>query len=422
MDLKTGLHEGRRPDVRDAAEQAARRPRRDRPRYRLDRRAARPGTPTRRSRSAPGRSCSTPSPPASRASSSAIRTYWMGDGRPYVDELVIISIPDATARANALLAGRGRRRRELRLPAGEEAAGRRARRSSSTRRRSGRSRSSRGSTRSRSRTCSVRQAMKLAIDRQALVDTVFFGFGVVGNDQFGKNGPPRVLQRRPAAAGVRPRRGEVAARRGRLPRRHRGDPRAGTRLRLPGPRGRRRHGGAALPAAGEGGRHQLQDQPDVEHRPVEHPRATRSPRRGGARACPSSSTGSPIETAATTRAGSTPSGTRSSTAALAELDEAKRKELWNEVQAQFYEESGHIIWGHYNVIDGLAPNVQGAYANSWPLEHLRLQELLACIGGPSQTGPPRRSPSDRRATRCDGSRSITRSSRSSSTGCWSASA
>ena len=39
-----------------------------------------------------------------------------------------------------------------------------------------------------------------------------------------------------------------------------------------------------------------------------------------------------------------------------------RAELWQEIQAQFYEESGHIIWGHYNLIDGLSPNVQGAYA------------------------------------------------------------
>ena len=37
------------------------------------------------------------------------------------------------------------------------------------------------------------------------------------------------------------------------------------------------------------------------------------------------------------------------------------------MQAQFHEESGHIIWGHYNLIDGLSPNVQGVYANTWPL-------------------------------------------------------
>ena len=53
--------------------------------------------------------------------------------------------------------------------------------------------------------------------------------------------------------------------------------------------------------------------------------------------------------------------------AVGTLDEARRAELWQEIQAQFHEESGHIIWGHYNLIDGLSPNVQGVYVNTWPL-------------------------------------------------------
>jgi peptide/nickel transport system substrate-binding protein len=53
--------------------------------------------------------------------------------------------------------------------------------------------------------------------------------------------------------------------------------------------------------------------------------------------------------------------------AIGEIDPQKAKGLWDEMQAQFYAESGHIIWGHYNLIDGLSPKIRGAYQNQWPL-------------------------------------------------------
>jgi peptide/nickel transport system substrate-binding protein len=44
---------------------------------------------------------------------------------------------------------------------------------------------------------------------------------------------------------------------------------------------------------------------------------------------------------------------------FAEVDEAKRKEIWHEIQQINYDEGGWINWGFYNNVDATAPKVRG---------------------------------------------------------------
>ncbi len=123
--------------------------------------------------------------------------YWV-TGKPYVDELEQISIPDNTARLNALLGGQidalefldftqAKARRNdptiqlviAKGPAASPFYMRVDREPFSDNR--------------------VRLALKLAVDRPKLVQTVFEGFGSLGNDVFGKGYPsynPSLPQRK----------------------------------------------------------------------------------------------------------------------------------------------------------------------------------------------------------------------------------
>jgi peptide/nickel transport system substrate-binding protein len=113
--------------------------------------------------------------------------YWVS-GKPYVDELLQISIPDNSARLNALLSGQIdalefldfaqakalRRNRRVQLVIAKGSA----------------------STPIYMRVNvppfsdpRVREALKLAIDRPKTVQIAFSGFGSVGNDVFGKGAP-----------------------------------------------------------------------------------------------------------------------------------------------------------------------------------------------------------------------------------------
>ncbi|WP_028921602.1 ABC transporter substrate-binding protein [Pseudonocardia acaciae] len=107
--------------------------------------------------------------------------YW-AQGKPYVDELRIISFSDATAAFNALQGGQT----DL-MPAIPFAQARALKQGggrlklmvtpqpSSTM-------FSMATNQPPFDDVRVRQAMRLIVDRQALVDTVFFGFGEIGND------------------------------------------------------------------------------------------------------------------------------------------------------------------------------------------------------------------------------------------------
>lgn len=109
--------------------------------------------------------------------------YW-DDGKPYVDSLVIRSMTDNTARMNALLAGQIDLMAQIPYSQAKAQAGRGAIQlldSPST-----------GSLSFYMRVDKppfndpdVRRAMKFAVDRQALVDTVLQGYGQVANDLVG---------------------------------------------------------------------------------------------------------------------------------------------------------------------------------------------------------------------------------------------
>ena len=112
--------------------------------------------------------------------------YWQ-DG-PYVDELEMLSIPDNTARLNALLAGQVDAIENL----------------SVTDARTHQQDATIRVLATNSMTClpfymqmnvapfnkpEVRQALRLSVDREATVRTALSGFGEVGNDLFGKGDP-----------------------------------------------------------------------------------------------------------------------------------------------------------------------------------------------------------------------------------------
>ena len=112
--------------------------------------------------------------------------YW--DGAPHVDELELITIADGTARANALTRGE--------VDAVENFDFLQAKQIKSNPAVKLLSAPSEWTIPFMTRYDKapfkdkrVRLAAKLSIDRPALDSTAYFGFGVPGNDQFGKNGP-----------------------------------------------------------------------------------------------------------------------------------------------------------------------------------------------------------------------------------------
>ena len=62
--------------------------------------------------------------------------------------------------------------------------------------------------------------------------------------------------------------------------------------------------------------------------------------------------------------------------ARGELNPAKRKTLMFEVQNQLWDEGGYLIWGFYPLVDGLAKNVRGAVPNpAQPLSNLNYRDF-----------------------------------------------
>jgi len=113
--------------------------------------------------------------------------YWQS-GQPYVDELVCISLPDQTARLNALLGG------QVDAMEGLSYAQAKAQQGS----KQVRVLQAKGpndvpiymaTTLEPFRDVRVRQAMRLIADRPALVQTAQLGFGDLGNDVFGRGLP-----------------------------------------------------------------------------------------------------------------------------------------------------------------------------------------------------------------------------------------
>jgi peptide/nickel transport system substrate-binding protein len=118
-----------------------------------------------------------------RATMAANRNYWVA-GRPIVDELVTISIPDNAARLNALIGGQ--------IDAMENVDFAQAKaRMDSPQLKIIRAKGSNmvpitmAADQKPFNDVRVRQAMRLIADRQQLLETAFSGFGQIGNDVYG---------------------------------------------------------------------------------------------------------------------------------------------------------------------------------------------------------------------------------------------
>jgi peptide/nickel transport system substrate-binding protein len=211
----------------------------------------------------------------------------------------------------------------------------------------------------------VRLAAKLSVDRPALVKTSFFGFGVTGNDQFGKNGPSVYYNSS-------------------LPQRHYDPEHAKSLLKQAGfPNGLDVDLNLAPTCGCEGPEGVVMTAAQAWQQQAKAAgirftiKQTTNLDQWNILKFPFSATwwspGVPFVLNWFT-SGSTynegwkhPDWDRKLHKALAQQDPSKAKALWNDIQELFYNESGHVVWGHYNLIDGLSPKVRGATSNTWPL-------------------------------------------------------
>jgi peptide/nickel transport system substrate-binding protein len=304
--------------------------------------------------------------PGERSLFSRNENYWIGEGKPYLDELEIISILDPAARANALTAGEVDAVENFDFLQAQQLQGNPAVTLLAA--------PSEWTIPFMTRfdmdpfqDNKVRKAFKYAIDRQATVDSAFFGFGDIGNDQFGKNGPPIYYNSELPQREYDPERAKSLLAEAGFP-----DGLDVTLTLSPacgcqGPEGVNTLAAQAFQqqAKAAGINFDIENITDLDQWNV--------------LSYPFSATwwspGVPFvyywftdpKVTGYNEGWVHPEWDKLYLEAVGTLDEARRAELWQEIQAQFYEESGHIIWGHYNLIDGLSPNVQGAYVNTWPL-------------------------------------------------------
>jgi peptide/nickel transport system substrate-binding protein len=61
--------------------------------------------------------------------------------------------------------------------------------------------------------------------------------------------------------------------------------------------------------------------------------------------------------------------------AMAELDPTKAQDLWHEAQSEWFERDGHLTWSYFDFIDATAKNVQGLTSGvANPLNNFRLRD------------------------------------------------
>jgi peptide/nickel transport system substrate-binding protein len=110
--------------------------------------------------------------------------YW--EGAPYLDEITFLGLDDANARVNAVLAGQADYATAVPYAAAKTVPGGRG---VEVRTAGDADRTGYGlvlnATRAPFSDPRARRAVRLGIDRQALVNTVFLGYGAVGNDLYG---------------------------------------------------------------------------------------------------------------------------------------------------------------------------------------------------------------------------------------------
>ena len=211
----------------------------------------------------------------------------------------------------------------------------------------------------------VRLAAKLSVDRPALTNTAYFGFAVTGNDQFGKNGPPTYYNSSLPQRRYDPERAKSLLKQAGFADGIDLDLNLSPTCGCQGPEG------VVLTAAqawqqqakSAGIRFTIKQTTNLDQWNVLK--------------FPFSATwwspGVPFvlnwfTTTSTYNEGWKNAGwDRKLQKALATQDPKQAKAQWDDIQELFYNESGHIIWGHYNLIDGLSKKVMGAKRNSWPL-------------------------------------------------------
>ena len=219
----------------------------------------------------------------------------------------------------------------------------------------------------------VRQAMRLIVDRQAMIDQTLSGYGSLGNDlyapldvDYASDLPQReqdIDQAKSLLAVGRPGR---AAGRAVHRRRHRLGGRSGREpLRRAGQGGRRRGQGHQEDAVLRRRLPVLHVRPGLLEHPQLHPA-------GRGRDVPARTQG----------------GTYNEThwdneehrdlvnAAAQEVDEAKRDDLLHQAQEIEYNEGGLIIWGFRQQVDGYAANVQGLEPSKYlPLGNYKFNKV-----------------------------------------------
>ena len=219
----------------------------------------------------------------------------------------------------------------------------------------------------------VRQAMRLIVDRQAMIDQTLSGYGIAG--QRPVRPARRRLRQRPAAARAGHRPGQVAAGLGRR--------RTGSRSSC----------SPATTSARSPSRPRTSS-PSRPRRPASRSRSPRRPRSTTTTTCPTRSprtSGTPATTsrrpwsARSRRTRAAPTTRRTGTtqehrdlvnAAAQELDEAKRNDLLHQAQEIEYDEGGLIIWGFRQQVDGYAANVKGLEPSKYlPLGNYKFNKV-----------------------------------------------
>jgi peptide/nickel transport system substrate-binding protein len=275
--------------------------------------------------------------------------YWEQGGGPYVDEVEIIAINDSGARANALLAGE--------IDCAEAFDYDQARAYKDNDQLQLLDAVTTGTYPYVFRTdtdpfkdADVRLAMKLAMDRPKMVDIAFAGFGTVANDMFGKGlfGYPDDLPQR-----------EYDPEQARALLKKAGHDSLDVTLYWPVENA----GQKAAPVYAEQAK-----AAGINLKVEKFPAGTDM---NVAPTFPAFITnwgntildvGIWMLTTSTYNEGWFNKGwDRMFQEASATTDSARRDEIMKELNKIWYEESGHMIWGYYNNVDGLAANVRGAY-------------------------------------------------------------
>ncbi len=291
--------------------------------------------------------------------------YW-GEGGPYVEEVEMLSIPDPTARANALQGGQVEAVEQLDFNQAKQFQSNSAIQLVETDSPSAPAMTMRMDS-DPFTNVKVRQAFRLAVDREALVEVALLGFGSVGNDLIGKGYPsyndelpqrehdPEMAQSLLREAGQEGANVTLYTSRGVIP-------------------GLFESATAFAEQAKEAGINVKleQLQPDSYFNPTDRYLSPRAPfyQTFWPISFEQHATDALLKDAAFR--GETewtkPGWDAEFRRAQGIADENDRNEVYRELQSDLYDEGGYIVWGFSNLVDGAAAKVKGIKPNpAFPL-------------------------------------------------------